>query len=301
MSSTKPNPNPNASPDTANVTVKVEEVDGGSLFFKDSIPQPRAQNGRFGRKDKALKKATESASASRSPRTRSEKKPDSSSTAQSAWTSPRRKRPVDGASDDQDGSPRKTARTVAEEQPENIQKVLPRRSSGLKLGSLLSNPNPMRFARHAWKGPVLLDDSSSEEESTVGPETPEDLPSPAPDVITIEDDDEDGEFSTSTLLLALPTARAPLTYKPSPHAFSKRRWDSLNKLPERLASLDKGKGKDEVPHRERDEQEAEERSPRVQAAVVPRPASTTSRWTAKGLLADNAVSGPASESVSTTN
>jgi len=199
---------------------------------------------------------------------------------------------MEGISDDQDGSPRKSARTAAEEQPENSQRVLPRRSSGLKLGSLLSNPNPMRFARHAWKGPVLLDDSSSEEESTVGPETPEDLPSPAPEIITVEDEDDDDEINASTLVLSLPTARAPLTYKPSPHAFSKRRWDSLNKLPERLASLDKGKGRDEMPQRE-EEEEGEENLPKVQGSVVSKPASISSRWTTKGLLADNAVSGPA--------
>lgn len=287
------NPIHTSSLDTSQVTVKVEEEDGGVLSFKDTFPQPRAQNGRFGRKDKAPRKINESVSASRSPRTRSEKKPDSASDARSIWTSPRRKRPMEGILDDQQDSPRKSARTAADEQPESSQRVLPRRSSGLKLGSLLSNPNPMRFARHAWKGPVLLDDSSSEDDSTIGPETPEDLPSPAPEIITVEDDDDDGEIDVSTLVLSLPAARAPLTYKPSPHAFSKRRWDSLNKLPERLASLDKGKARDEVPQRDEEEEGVEERLPKVQGALVAKSGPISSRWTTKNILADNPVSGPA--------
>jgi len=66
LSSTRPNPTRNSSPDTPKVTVKVEEEeDGEGLSFRDTFPQPRAQNGRFGRKDKAPRKINESASASK--------------------------------------------------------------------------------------------------------------------------------------------------------------------------------------------------------------------------------------------
>ncbi|KAJ3544506.1 hypothetical protein NMY22_g2756 [Coprinellus aureogranulatus] len=284
LSSPRPRPTRNSTPDMSNVTVKVEEEEAMALSFRRNFSQPRAQNGRFGRKDKAPRKSGESISASRSPRTRSEKKPDSARDTGSAWTSPRRKRTMEGTMDE-DSSPRKSARTADDQQDDSSQRVLPRRISGLKVGSLLSNPNPLRFARHAWEGPVLLDDSSSSEESTVGPETPDDIQSPAPEIITVEDDDED-ELDASNLTITSPPVHASLTYKPSPHAFSKRRW-AFNKLPEQPRSLDRGKGKakDEMPQPKEDESR---QSLKAQHSADLKTASKPSQWVAKGLLADDA-------------
>jgi histone-lysine N-methyltransferase SUV420H len=153
---------------------------------------------------------------------------------------------------------------------------------------LLSNPNPLRFALNAWKGPVLLSDDSSsdssEEESTIGPDTPEDIHSPAPEIITVEDDDDDDKLSTPALVLS-PVARGPLTYKPSPHAFSKRRWVAFNQASPPLT--DKGK------HRAVEEESGdEEESQDGQGLADIKSGSISSRWTARGLLAHDAVSRP---------
>lgn len=185
---------------------------------KSISAQPRAGNGRFGRKDKSARKSGESTSSSHE-NGRSVSCEDSASgngnDQRETRTSPRRKR----ASDDVEAleeSPRKRAAVVEEqvEEPTAVLKVLPRPVSGFRGGRLVSNPNPLQFALHAWSGPVVLDDSSSEDEKH--PETPEDDQSPAVDVAELEEEDP---------IPSLSLGRSSLTLKPTPFSFAKSRWN----------------------------------------------------------------------------
>lgn len=268
------------------VTIKVEEE--AIISLRRTFSQPRAINGRFGRKDKSHKRSPDTP---KSPRTRSERKAEALE-PKSTWTSPRRKRSSEAADDDVHDSPSRkvtrrmsTSEVIDLEAHASLQKVLPRRQSGLKVGSLMSNPNPLRFALHAWAGPVLLDDSSSEED-TGPPDTPEDVQSPAPEVVIVEDDDE---LSASALLPAPRSGHAPLIYKPSPFAFSKRRWVSLSTLPERLASADKQKGKERA-HDNEDEDEMTKPHDDEMHHDLPsssKSSFTSSKWTTKSFLVDD--------------
>ena len=181
--------------------------------------QPRAGNGRFGRKDKSARKSGESASSSHeNGRSAScEGGADGNVNDQRATrTSPRRKRANDDV-EELEESPRKRAAAVEDqvEEPTAVLRVLPRPVSGFRGGRLFSNPNPLQFALHAWSGPVVLDDSSSEDEKH--PETPEDDQSPVVDVAEPEDDPI---YIPSVLL-----ARGSLTLKPTPFSFAKSRWN----------------------------------------------------------------------------
>lgn len=226
--------------------VKVEDGDGSRPIHI----QPRNTNGRFGKKDKAMKR--EKAKEREKERQREREKerevaanaPDGVSARderakakairngedeaafQTTRISPRsKKRENEDANEQEDGSPRKKASLSREGE---VQRVLPRPASGFRGGRLVSNPNPLRFALHAWAGPVVLDESSSEDEK--GPVTPEDEQSPpATDIAASE---ETIELPLFVPLPSLP--RGPLTVKPSPFTYAKRRWAP----PTMVASVD---------------------------------------------------------------
>ena len=280
------------------VTVKVEEEENMSLA-KRPFTQPRGQNGRFGRKDKNRKTSDNGpASPLKSPKSRPEKNAQNIDNSKGSWSSPRRKRPSsEGPEDMEDSSPRKR-RTGVEiidvDSPRHNQKVLPRRSN-FKGGSLLSNPNPLRFALHAWAGPVVLDDSSSEEDSSV-PDTPEDsIPSPPVEIVSVDEDPD--EFSASALVPAPPTVhRAPLIYKPSPTALSKRRWVALSKLPERIERITtsgdpQSPRSEDTPDDDHDDDALQGDLPsHPKPATLKSAGSYTSRWTTRASLAAEDVS-----------
>lgn len=271
------------------VVVKVEE-ESVEASLKRTFSQPRATNGRFGRKDKPQRRPSDTATpgltkSPKSPKNKSDKRADEPS--KGTWTSPRRKRGNDaGLEELEDDRRRKVSRTQSDDldAAKSHQKVMPRRTSGFKGGSLLSNPNPLRFALHAWAGPVVLDESSSEDDSSA-PDTPEDILSPAPEIVTVEDD----ELSASALLPAPPALHAPLIYKPSPFAFSKRRWVALSGLPERLASARKQVPKDERQDDDDDDADSCE-GDKTATLSQSKTASYSSRWPTKSFLVDNDVS-----------
>ncbi|EAU91602.1 hypothetical protein CC1G_11834 [Coprinopsis cinerea okayama7 len=274
------------------VVVKVEE-EAPEIPAKRVFSQPRAQNGRFGKKDKSQKKKPADSATPRSPRVK--KDVPTSPT----WTSPRRKRANDDNEDVQmaeDSPKRKHVRTEEMEEPNEKeessapkphQRVMPRPTSTFRGPKLFSNPSPLNFALHAWAGPVILDESSEDEESST-PETPEDIQSPGPEIA------EDPELNASTLLPA-PVHRAPLIYKPSPFTFSKRRWVSLPQLPERLASGDSVVDDKEDDDDDKEEEEDVENIPehavssRKERSSSASGHSFTPRWT-KSFLVNNDVS-----------
>ena len=209
---------------SAKTTVKIEEL-------PVDIPvviQPRATNGRFGRKDKMEKPWRKSRGVNSTAAKSDDDDDDDDDDVQSnAHTSPRRKRGID-AVDDFEEPPKKKSASERNPDSGDIEgpghKVLPRPVSEFRGGRLFSNPNPLRFALHAWAGPLILDESSSDDEKQ--PETPEDGLSSAADIAAAE------ELSPTFLPSILP--RAPLTYKPSPFVFAKNRWNgtlaALNKV-----------------------------------------------------------------------
>ncbi|KAF8161189.1 hypothetical protein B0H34DRAFT_699818 [Crassisporium funariophilum] len=189
------------------------------------VIQPRAQNGRFGKKDRSWRKSREmSGTTGKSSQT--ERSPEKGDSMGGTRTSPRRKRSGDHLESEE--SPRKRVAhdylpTRKEKQDEGpAQKVLPRPASGFRGGRLFSNPNPLRYALHAWAGPVILDDSSSSSDDEKHPETPEDDLSPAADIVSPEEDVSTPLFLPQPLIVP----RAPLIYKPTPFAFAKNRWNS---------------------------------------------------------------------------
>ncbi|CAA7259100.1 unnamed protein product [Cyclocybe aegerita] len=185
--------------------VKVEEP--APEVEKSTLSQPRAQNGRFGKKDK---KKTQEATSARSQ--------SDGSISDGQESSPARKRHSDDVEVGDDSPRKKVARR---DEGVASQKVLPRRSSGFSGSRLFSNPSPLQFALKAWAGPVILDDSSSSSSSSdEQPETPEDDQSPAADVVEPE------ELSTHHFLPGM-MPRGPLTYKPSPLSFAKNRWNAV--------------------------------------------------------------------------
>ena len=257
----RPKPGKVAKQPVANsVQVKVEE----RAMDLPSASQPRFTNGRFGKKDKSggddqgpasgsneqlsarAERASERGKA-KVGRKQVGQTPTKASDSKSTWTSPRRKRPHD----DVDESPRKKA--SRETQPrletrtgEPVQKVLPRPISGFRGGRLFSNPNPLRFALHAWASPVVLDESSSSEDEKP-PVTPEEDLSPAADIVHPDDDLNTPSFFPPPVLPAQP----PLIYKPSPLNFSARRWVSLSKPT--TTSLSDPKGSSETRNAEDDD------------------------------------------------
>ena len=213
-----------------NMQVKVEE-DAGDIS-RSILSQPRSTNGRFGKKDKGSKKSHSRTRSGQSKSTSgsTDRQDDSDREDESSqlWTSPRRKRTRDAMEEDEE-SPRKRNTTTdtfdvdaSTSLPSHVatqKRVMPRPMSGFRGGRLFSNPNPLQYARHAWKGPVVLDDSSSEDEKH--PDTPEDNESVTVGIIT-----PDEEPITLTKPVASMVPRAPLTFKPSPHALAKRIWSN---------------------------------------------------------------------------
>jgi len=215
---------------SAKAKVKVEEL-------QVEIPvviQPRATNGRFGKKDRSWRKSRECSGTS-STVTKSVQ--DDDDVGSKTRTSPRRKRSIDTVEDFEEPPKKKFA---SKEKPDSgndiievegpAQKVLPRPASGFRGGRLFSNPNPLRFALHAWAGPLILDESSSDDEKQ--PETPEDGLSSAADIVPAE------ELSPS-MFLPSSILRAPLTCKPSPFVFAKNRWSATSGVFNQVADNNK--------------------------------------------------------------
>ena len=189
------------------------------------VAQPRATNGRFGKKDKSWRKSHEYTAVG------STVADDDDDDVEPK--SPRRKRGIDAVQDFEE-VPKK--RSASEQNPNSGndvevvgsgQKVLPRPASGFRGGRLFSNPNPLRFALYAWAGPLILDESSDDDEKQ--PETPEDSLSSVADIAPTEEI-TDSMFLPSSILPRAP----PLTCKPSPFVFAKNRWNAtstaLNKV-----------------------------------------------------------------------
>lgn len=219
------------SPSTA---IKVEE---SALQIEDDLmPQPRNNNGRFERKPRSVSRRKTNVQGS--PRTvlsRAEraiergKAKDREEDAEGerngagTWTSPRRKRANENDVQFEE-LPTKRAYRRREENMPPLKKVLPRPASSFKGGKLFSNPNPLSYALQAWAGPMILDESSSEDEGP--PVTPEDVQSPPATIVEAE---STIDLTLSSLLVpaaALP--RGALTFKPSPFNFAKRRWMSVS-------------------------------------------------------------------------
>ena len=185
------------------------------------VAQPRATNGRFGKKDKSSRKSREYTAVGSTVADDDDPEP----------RSPRRKRGIDAVEDFEE-PPEK--RSASEQNPGGNdlevvhpgQKVIPRPASSFRGGRLFSNPNPLRFALHAWAGPLILDESSDDDEKQ--PETPEDSLSSAADIAPTE------ELMDSMFLPSILPRAPPLTCKPSPFVFAKNRWNStsaaLNKV-----------------------------------------------------------------------
>jgi hypothetical protein len=205
---------------TSKSKVKVEELQADIPV----VAQPRATNGRFGKKDKSWRKSREYTGVG-STVARSDEDDLGSKT-------PGRKRGIDAVEDFENPPKKKSTSEQNLDIGNDIvevegpgQKVLPRPVSGFRGGRLFSNPNPLRFALHAWAAPLILDESSSDDEKQ--PETPDDGLSSAIDIAPAE------ELMDSMFLPMLSRA-PPLTCKPSPFVFAKNRWNAtsvtLNKV-----------------------------------------------------------------------
>jgi len=217
----------NTPPSSSHPTIiKVEEIPT-EIPSKLGISQPRTTNGRFGRKLRSQQRA---ATFTKDP-----SKQQKSELSQPTRFSLRRKR-----ENEHEGMDEPTRKKRSNEASQAL-KVLPRRMSAFKGASLVSNPNPLRFALKVWANPVLCDgddgddvSSSSdddEEEDDQGPETPEDYLSPPVDLV-------DHEASVDAKTTILPRAR--LTFKPSPFTYAKRRWASSGLVPD----METAKGQD---------------------------------------------------------
>ncbi|KAF9465019.1 hypothetical protein BDZ94DRAFT_1215347 [Collybia nuda] len=213
--------------------VKIEE--NASQIGEDMLPQPRNPNGRFEKKPRSLsRKKTNIQDSPRTVLSRAERAiergkakdregAEEEKNSTGTWTSPRRKRANE--SDVQfEELPSKRAYRRREENMLPFKKVLPRPASSFKGGRLFSNPTPLSFALQAWAGPMILDESSSEDDGP--PVTPEDMQSPPATIVEAE---SSADLVLSSILVpaaALP--RGALTFKPSPFNFAKRRWMSVS-------------------------------------------------------------------------
>ena len=198
-------------------------------------PQPRNANGRFEKKIRVGKRplSTVNPPIVISPhelvsmREMAVDYPVDDKRAAATWTSPRRKRSSD-ANVHLGLQPRKrmlrSDRGLDEAlEPEPFKKVLPRPRSSFKGGKLFSNPNPLSFALQAWAGPMVVDESSEDEQPPVTPPE-EDNPS----LMMVVEADATSNLSTPLLFPPPSTAFGPLTSKPSPFHFAKRRWVSTS-------------------------------------------------------------------------
>lgn len=227
------------SPRAVKVKVKVEEK-VAHLQGEDVKGQPRNLNGRFGEKSgsvssrKAPSPDLQYNGPSRAERALEREKVKNRNDGEAeddelkgnggTWTSPRRKRRNDGDVE-VDGLTELSPRKRRYWRRSEFKKVLPRSTTSFRGGKLFSNPNPLSFALQAWGGPVILDESSSDDEKP--PVTPEDVQSPPASIVEVESN-PDPDLSISSLLIpasALP--RSALSFKPSPFDFAKRRWMSV--------------------------------------------------------------------------
>ncbi|PFH50921.1 hypothetical protein AMATHDRAFT_143887 [Amanita thiersii Skay4041] len=224
-------------PETKPVAVKEEEQT--TMLSSLASKHPRNTNGQFTRKTSSNSVLLSSLGKS----SEEQSKPPSSDTdtnngihilSNSSNNSPRQRKHL--MDDMEKGDhPRKRSlrrRSNGQEEPgpekAPLQKVLPRPTCfrGIRL---LTNPNPLCFALQAWGGPVILDDSSSSsDEDDKGLATPEDNQSPP---ATIVDPVDVSHRAPSACLKTPVLLRGPLTYKPSPFTFAKRRWASVTDMP----------------------------------------------------------------------
>ncbi|KAF9012422.1 hypothetical protein BDQ17DRAFT_1232159 [Cyathus striatus] len=225
--------------------IKVKEEETAQEVPLVDGPQPRSYNGRFGKKGKSVTQDSVSPRAERAAeRVKAKEGAEKQGNmdvnelvdgSMATRTSPKNKKRANDTVADEDRSPRKkTLRSHEKGSNEGdvMQKVLPRPTSNFRGATLFSNPNPLMFAQHAWAGPVVLDDSSSEDEK--GPVTPEeDALSPAAEIAG-------QEINTSLLLPAPVLPRVPSIYKPTPFTFAKRRWTSISTSPVGNPSVDLG-------------------------------------------------------------
>uniref|UniRef100_A0A8H7Y7A8 SET domain-containing protein n=1 Tax=Psilocybe cubensis TaxID=181762 RepID=A0A8H7Y7A8_PSICU len=207
--------------------VKVEEPP--PEVEKSLLRQPRSVNGRFGKK--AAKRGAEfntkgnPSAADRYQSKHQDDSEDSDSANEESLRketfSPNNKRSRDIVDDvEAEDVPRKKSSSGNDadeevEVPLVAHKVLPRPASKFRGGGLFSNPNPLQFALYAWAGPVLLDDSSSDDEKH--PETPEDDHSITAGVATPEEDIP--SFTASNII-----HRPALSHKPSPYRMGPKNW-----------------------------------------------------------------------------
>jgi histone-lysine N-methyltransferase SUV420H len=214
-------------------TKEIKVEDSVSQVEDDTKPQPRNHNGRF---EKKFRSAS-GRNVQGSPRTvlsraeraiergkAKEREEDAEErNGSSTWTSPRRKRLLENDAQLEE-LPTKRAYRRRDENLQPLKRVLPRPASSFKGGKLFSNPNPLSYALQAWAGPMILDESSSEDDKP--PVTPEDPQSPPATVI--EDESNINLTLSSLLIPAAALPRGALTFKPSPFNFAKRRWMSVS-------------------------------------------------------------------------
>jgi histone-lysine N-methyltransferase SUV420H len=206
--------------------VKAEEMTT-HIPPKSLFSQPRNTNGRFGRKDTLLKAQQRAARAVTTVDGSSPPRKERLEPPQPTRSSPRKRRAIEDLTNEPVSLRDQSSFLDDEDEKEvlPIQRVLPRRGLNFKGASLVSNPNPLRFALQAWANPVLRDETSSSDDD-LGPETPEDHYSPpSASILDLEHDERDFPMS------APPLPRAPLTHKPSPLTFAKRRWASTSLSP----------------------------------------------------------------------
>ena len=217
-----------SSPSSHSTTIKVEEIPT-KIPSNLGISQPRSTNGRFGRKLRSQQRAAKV--------TKDLSYKQKSESSKPTRFSLRRKR--EDENEEMDELPGKKRSSESSQ----AQKVLPRRMSTFKGASLVSNPNPLRFALKVWANPVLCDgddgddvsSSSDEEEDDQGPETPEDYLSPPANLV-------DHEASVDAKATILPRAR--LTFKPSPFTYAKRRWASTGLVVPDMETATAAKGQE---------------------------------------------------------
>ncbi|KAF5370841.1 hypothetical protein D9758_001978 [Tetrapyrgos nigripes] len=192
---------------SASIVVKTEEEEDTPLHPQGFKSQSRHMDGRFGT-------ATTNTSPSRAERAlEREKQKERREKEQEVSQNKKRS----GDDDDDDGPETKRLRGNGGRLP--LRRVFPRPGS-LGSGNLVGRPNPLSFATRAWSGLMISDDGS--EEDGEGPHTPED--SQSPPAVGVES----GDPASLVITAAIPP---PLTYKPTPFSFARRRWSSFRNLP----------------------------------------------------------------------
>lgn len=214
-------------------TIKAEEPPI-QVQVESTKTQPRNTNGRFERKDDPVKPPVKKADVpvkpvlSRAERAIERGKIKSRLEQQSRGEEddsniPARNRKRGNDDDDERSGKRSHVDTYP------FHKVLPRPASNFRGG--ISNPNPLSFAVRAWAYPMLLDESSSEDEK--GPVTPEDDLSPPAAIVDLDIGGSRTNPQLSLLTGNPVLPRVAPTFKPSPFTFARRRWASVSVSPGR--------------------------------------------------------------------